>query len=82
MTQDSERKPQPWHAADEKPARGAPKGGPIGTHSFTGGGLSVGMPASPTDSEPQRGDASAEDAAEPPLLDEPRAGRGDLLGRK
>lgn len=39
------RQPQPWHAADEKPSSRSTQGGaPLGTHSFTGGGSTVGMP--------------------------------------
>jgi hypothetical protein len=40
------RKPQPWHAADEAGTRTASQGSgaPIGTHSFTGDGVNVGMP--------------------------------------
>lgn len=79
--------PQPWHAADEKPAKKARVlgGGPIGTHSLTGGGASVGLPESPqAEAAPERG--SPRDmppgAEEPDPLLEPRAGAGDLLGRR
>jgi hypothetical protein len=79
--------PQPWHAADEKPARRARilGGGPIGTHSLTGGGASVGLPEAPrAESLAERSSPRDEPpgAEEPNPLLEPRAGTGDLLGRK
>lgn len=86
--QDPARTPEPWHAADEKRSPGARKGGgaPIGTHSLTGAGATVGMPASPKAArgEPERGDRrdDAPGAEEPVPLAEPRATGGDLLGRK
>jgi hypothetical protein len=79
------REPQPWHPADEKkPA--ARRGGPIGTHSLTGGRAEVGLPSSPGHedgierSEPR--DPVARPTTGPDLVKEPRAGGGDLLGRK
>lgn len=81
--QDRPSEPEPWHAADEKPRQRRRGGAPIGTHSLTGGGASVGMPAAPK-AEAER--SSPRDmppgAEEPDLLAEPRAGAGDLLGRK
>ena len=77
----SDSKPQPWHEADEKPA--AKRGGhaPIGTHSLTGGGAEVGMPARTEDAERSVPDVPA--AAEPDPLQEPRAGVGrGILGPK
>lgn len=69
--------PQPWHPADEKAAprrRGA--GAPLCTHSFTGAGTNVGMPAQAKDAE--RGTvpdpAAPEEGVDP--LREPRAGGG------
>lgn len=76
--------PQPWHAADEWPARRR-RGGPIGTHSLTGGGIEVGVPearehtAEPGDPLERAPDGPT---AEPDPLAEPRANSGDLLGRK
>lgn len=76
------REPQPWHAADEKKPRG--KGAPVGTHSLTGSGGDVGMPAKPTAergierSEPR--DAPHKQRPDP--LAEPRANTGEILGRK
>jgi hypothetical protein len=82
-----EQKAQPWHAADEKPARKKRTGGaPIGTHSLTGDPLTVGLPSSPkaVDEEAER--SSPRDmppgAKEPDPLAEPRASGGNLLGRK
>lgn len=79
--------PQPWHAADEKAPRKArlPGAGPIGTHSLTGGGASVGLPEAPRAEAPaERSSPQGEPpgAEEPDGLLEPRAGGGDLLGRK
>jgi hypothetical protein len=85
---ESERKdpPQPWHAADEKPAPKKRTGGaPIGTHSLTGGGGNVGIPSSPTANEhAERGSPreTPPGAEEPDPLAEPRANTGGLLGRK
>lgn len=76
------REPQPWHAADEQRRRG--RGAPVGTHSLTGGGGDVGMPARPTAergverSEPR--DAPKEQWPDP--MAEPRADLGEILGRK
>lgn len=74
--------PQPWHAADEK--RPGKASAPVGTHSLTGGGADVGMPARPSaDGQAERG-APAEQgrAAEPDRLTEPRASVAEILGRK
>ena len=71
-------KPQPWHEADEKPAA-ASKGGPLGTHSLTGTGSTVGMPPNGKDAERSIPDPAGE---EPDPLAEPRAGGGDVLGPK
>ena len=81
MTRDIPDTPQPWHEADEKPARPTRKGAPIGTHSFTGGGAEVGVP-SPQAREPaERGAPDAPGAEEPDPLAEPRSGGGSgLLG--
>ena len=80
----NEPKPQPWHAADEKPASATkePRGTPIGTHSLTGGGAAVGIPAPAKDAE--AGDPARRPAAsEPDPLAEPRAGSGSgILGPK
>lgn len=77
--------PQPWHAADEK-AKPRSGGAPIGTHSLTGGGVEVGMPAKPTAGEgkPERSAPRDEPPGgeEPDLLAEPRANLGEILGRK
>jgi hypothetical protein len=76
-------KPQPWHEADEK--RASPGGAPIGTHSLTGGGAGVGMPAKPSSNAgAERGNRPSDvDApAEPDPLAEPRANVGEILGRK
>lgn len=75
---------QPWHAADEKKPNAVNRGAPIGTHSFTGGGAGVGMPMKPKAEEAERSSPRDETpgAEEPDVMMEPRAGRGDLLGRK
>jgi hypothetical protein len=80
---DNDPKAQPWHEADEKPAAGK-RNAPIGTHSLTGGGASVGMPATPSDPEVERSTPREQPpgAAETDPLLEPRAGGGDLLGTK
>lgn len=78
----TQREPQPWHAADEKrPAKG---GAPLGTHSLTGGGANVGMPARPAAEEkPERSEPAGQGhAAEPDPLAEPRASVAEILGRK
>lgn len=77
---DKDPKPQPWHEADEKPAAGKGRNSPIGTHSLTGGGAAVGMPASPADPEVERSKTLVDEPDD--TLREPRAGGGDLLGRK
>lgn len=76
------RQPQPWHAADEK--RTAKAGAPVGTHSLTGGGANVGMPARPAaDDRVERSTPSGQGhAAEPDPLAEPRANVAEILGRK
>ncbi|HYD77592.1 hypothetical protein [Ramlibacter sp.] len=76
------RPAQPWHAADEKRRRG--QGAPVGTHSLTGGGGDVGMPAKPT---AERGVERSEpretpEPRRPDPMAEPRAGLGEILGRK
>lgn len=75
--------PQPWHAADEQPVRRR-RGGPIGTHSLTGGGSDVGLPEPQEQAPAERGDPlqRGPQAAEPDPLAEPRANTGDLLGGK
>lgn len=83
---DGAREAQPWHAADEKP-RSRERGGaaPIGTHSLTGGGASVGMPQSPQASDGAERSSPRETppgAQEPHPLAEPRANIGEILGRK
>lgn len=84
--QDSAREAQPWHAADEKPT--SPKrggGAPVGTHSLTGGGASVGMPQSPRAGDGAERSSPREvppGAEEPDPLAEPRANIGEILGRK
>lgn len=78
---DKDQKPQPWHEADEKPAAGKGSHAPIGTHSLTGGGSAVGMPATPADPEVERSE-KVDEAAGTDMLREPRAGGGDLLGTK
>ena len=78
------RKPQPWHAADEKPAV-VRKGEPIGTHSLTGGGAAVGQPTT-AEAEGKAERSSPRDeppgAAEPDPLLEPRASGATRLGPK
>jgi hypothetical protein len=80
------REPQPWHAADEKPKGGTEgRRAPIGTHSLTGGGAEVGMPAAPqaADGAPERSRQQSPDAAaRPDPLAEPRADIGEILGNK
>lgn len=80
------REAEPWHAADEKRPTPRKGGAPIGTHSLTGGGASVGMPAAPKaeQGEAQRSSRREDTpgAEEPVPLAEPRATGGDLLGRK
>ena len=81
MTRESKDAPQPWHAADEKPARPVRKGAPIGTHSFTGGGAEVGVPSPQSSESAERGAPDAPGAEEPDPLAEPRLGSGGgLLG--
>lgn len=65
------REPQPWHEADEKPAKPKKGHAPVGTHSLTGGGASVGMPPRAEDAE-----RSVPDPVDSGLdaLAEPRAG--------
>jgi hypothetical protein len=84
MQDSPDRKPaQPWHAADEAPAKDQPGGSaPVGTHSLTGGGAEVGMPQ-PAGGRAERG--RAKDEARPAEVDplaEPRADTGAILGRK
>jgi hypothetical protein len=83
---EGKREPQPWHAADEKPASRQHGGGaPIGTHSLTGGGAGVGMPQSPQADEGVERSNPREmppGAEEPDPLAEPRANIGEILGRK
>lgn len=79
---DAKKDAQPWHPADEKRKGG---GAPIGTHSLTGGGAEVGMPAPPeADAGIERGRrrTDADAASEPDPLAEPRASIGEILGRK
>jgi hypothetical protein len=77
------REAEPWHAADEKRPSGK---APIGTHSLTGGGANVGMPAKPSaDAGAERSSERTPDAdapAKPDPLAEPRANVGEILGRK
>jgi hypothetical protein len=89
MSQSEDRKApagaQPWHAADEKKPNAANRGAPIGTHSLTGGGAAVGMPQKPAADDAAERSAPRDEAPgaeEPDITLEPRAGRGDLLGRK
>lgn len=79
--------PQPWHEADEpgkQPGRATSRGEPTGTHSFTGGSASVGIPGPATpagDAEPgAKPEREARDGTASAA--EPRAGAADLLGRK
>jgi len=77
-----DKTPEPWHAADEKPSATDKRGGaPIGTHSLTGGGATVGMPPRADDAERSKplDEAVGED---PDPLAEPRATGGGLLGPK
>mgnify|MGYP003577537368 CR=1 FL=1 len=67
------REAQPWHPADDKPRR---KGAPLGTHSLTGSGASVGMPPKAEDAERSIPDPAAPEDDIDPLL-EPRAGGGN-----
>lgn len=76
---DKDPKPQPWHEADEKPASKG-RNSPLGTHSFTGGGAVVGMPATPEDPAVERSRTLLDEDDE--TLREPRAGGDDLPGRK
>lgn len=83
----SDVKPEPWHAADEKPAPKKRSGGaPIGTHSLTGGSANVGIPSSPEAAKSKAERSTPRDmppgAEEPDPLAEPRANTGDILGRK
>lgn len=83
--QDHAPEAQPWHAADEKPTPKRRSGGPVGTHSLTGGGADVGMPSPPkADPEPERSTPREQPpgAAEPDPLAEPRANVGEILGPK
>lgn len=78
---DSAPRAEPWHEADEKPA--TKRRGPIGTHSLTGGNAEVGLPpGAKAADEIDDGVEERPGSEEPDLLAEPRAGRGDLLGRK
>lgn len=76
------RPAQPWHAADGKDRHG--QGVPVGTHSLTGSGGDVGMPARPAaERGVERGESR--EPATPPAPDpmaEPRANLGEILGRK
>jgi len=77
---DKPRDAQPWHEADEKPAGKPRDNAPLGTHSLTGGGASVGMPPKAEDAERSVPDPAA---PEPDPLAEPRAGGGNgPLGRR
>ncbi|NKE65446.1 hypothetical protein RAMLITH_06395 [Ramlibacter sp. RBP-2] len=83
--QDSARDAQPWHPADEPAARERGRAAPIGTHSLTGGGASVGMPQSPKASDGAERSSPREmppGGEEPDPLAEPRASIGEILGRK
>ena len=80
----SEREPQPWHAADEKPAA-RKRGGPIGTHSLTGDPVNVGIPSPPgarNKAERSTPRDMPPGAQEPDPLAEPRANVGEILGHK
>jgi hypothetical protein len=82
-TRDVPREPQPWHAADEKPSSRKQRGAPIGTHSFTGGAETVGMPVAPRQEDAERSTRGVPaGAGEPDPLAEPRAPSGDLLGSR
>jgi hypothetical protein len=78
----AEPEAQPWHADDEKPAPKAHRGAPIGTHSLTGGGANVGMPAAKEDVTPERSAPRDEPPGtpEPDPLAEPRANTPGMLG--
>lgn len=82
------REAQPWHAADEKrepdKPEAKPNAAPLGTHSLTGSGAEVGMPAKPQrNAGVERGNRPSEvEAAEPDPMAEPRANIGEILGRK
>jgi len=83
--QEGAREPQPWHEADEPRAGRERRAGPIGTHSLTGGGASVGMPARPRADDGAERSSPREmppGAQEPDPLAEPRASVGEILGRK
>jgi hypothetical protein len=73
---------QPWHADDEKARPKARRGAPIGTHSLTGGGASVGMPTAKGEVAPERGRPRDEppEAPQPDPLAEPRANTPGVLG--
>ncbi len=77
-------KAQPWHAADEKREPRKPNAAPTGTHSLTGGGAEVGMPARPQgNAGAERGNRPSDvEPAEPDPMAEPRANIGEILGRK
>ena len=82
-------KAQPWHAADEKREPQArpnanPNAAPTGTHSLTGGGAEVGMPARPQgNAGAERGNRPSDvEPASPDPMAEPRANIGEILGRK
>lgn len=82
MKDKDQQQAQPWHPADDKPAR---RTGPIGTPSFTGGGAEVGMPVPPAaDAGAERSRPRDEPAIarEVDPLAEPRAGTADQHGRK
>lgn len=82
---DGAREAQPWHAADEAAARERGGAAPIGAHSFTGGGASVGMPQLPKAKDGAERSSPREmppGADEPHPLAEPRANIGEILGRK
>ena len=72
-------KPEPWHEADEKPKAKPKRGGaPLGTHSLTGGGPTVGLPPQGKDAERSLPDPPA--GQEPDPLAEPRANAPGVLG--
>jgi len=81
-------KAQPWHAADEKrkpeAKPDAKPNAPTGTHSLTGGGPEVGMPAKPQgNAGAERGNRPSDvEPAQPDPMKEPRASIGEILGRK
>ena len=81
MTKETPEQPEPWHAADEKPAKPTRKGAPIGTHSFTGRGPEVGVPSPQGREQAERSTPDAPGQEEPDPLAEPRVGSGSgLLG--